>query len=323
MNRRELLGTRHADLDQALPRDACDCHVHVFGPPGRYAFAENRTFMPSPVTLEDLLCFHGLLGVDRAVIIQASPQGTDNTCLVDTLEALHGLGRQARGVAVVDETATDEQLQALHLAGVRGVRLNLQTFGISSPRLASDRLRATARIAQTMNWHVQLYAGLAVVEALADLIAGLPVPVVVDHYGLAHAAGGTQQPGFSTLLALVRQGSVHVKLSAPYRIGDASRGIDGREIARALIDSNINGMLWGTDWPHTHPRQGVPRPRHEPEPLERIDDGAQVNLFTQWTSARERDTIMVTNPARLYDFPASDHGERSPPLCPPCAKHPD
>ena len=34
----------------ALPRGACDCHVHVFGAAGQYAFAENRTFMPSPAT---------------------------------------------------------------------------------------------------------------------------------------------------------------------------------------------------------------------------------------------------------------------------------
>jgi predicted TIM-barrel fold metal-dependent hydrolase len=259
--------------------------------------------MPHPVTVEDLVQFHDELGIDRAVIVQASPQGTDNTCLTDTLDVLRAMGREARGVAVVKEETDERELLQLHEAGVRGLRVNLQTFGISTPETAAQRLRSTARMAAFMGWHVQIYTQLTVVSALAETIASLDVPVVVDHYGLAHSAHGVEQQGFSALLNLLDGGNVYVKLSAPYRIIDHPLGDDGRAIARALIERNIDRMLWGTDWPHTNPPPGVPRPRHHPEALKLVDDGHQLNIFARWTSAEERQKIMVDNAARLYEFP--------------------
>jgi predicted TIM-barrel fold metal-dependent hydrolase len=141
-----------------------------------------------------------------------------------------------------------------------------------------------------MGWHVQIYTRLPVIEALADDIAALGVPVVVDHFGLASAADGIQQRGFATLVALVRSGHVYVKLSAPYRIVTQPRGEDGTAIARNLIEANLDRMLWGTDWPHTHPPS--------------VDDGHQMNIFVAWTSAAERQRILVDNPGALYEFAA-------------------
>lgn len=297
-----------------MPRGACDCHVHVFGAAGQYPFADNRTFMPSPVTVDDLVAFQSALDVDRAVIVQASPQGTDTRCLTDTLAALRQRGRQARGVAVVSAHATAAELRALHAAGVRGLRVNLQSFGITAPGPAAEQLRSTAQVARTMGWHVQIYAQLEVIGALAETLGNLGAPVVVDHFGLAHAAAGLAQKGFPELLALVKAGNVWIKLSAPYRITQHPLGDDGVSIARALIDAHPDHMLWGTDWPHTNPLPGVPRLRDRPDPLRPIDDGVQFNLFARWTSAHERQRILVDNPARLYGFPhvSADMGSGAP-----------
>lgn len=307
-----VLGVHHSRVAVAMPRGACDCHVHVFGAAGQYTFAENRTFMPSPATVDDLVAFQSALDVDRAVIVQASPQGTDTRCLTDTLAALRQRGRQARGVAVVSPQATAAELRALHTEGVRGLRVNLQSFGITAPALAAEALRQSAQQARGMGWHVQIYAQLTVIAALADTLADLGVPVAVDHFGLAHASGGLAQKGFPELLALVKAGNVWVKLSAPYRITDHPQGDDGVSIARALIDAHPDHMLWGTDWPHTNPLPGVPRLRDRPDPLRPIDDGAQFNVFARWTSAHERQRILVDNPARLYDFAPADAGRGAP-----------
>ena len=63
--------------------------------------------MPSPATVADLVAFQAALQLDRAVIVQASPQGTDNSCLIDALTELRRHGREARGVAVVGESVDD------------------------------------------------------------------------------------------------------------------------------------------------------------------------------------------------------------------------
>lgn len=309
-----ILGVVHSELDVPLPAGACDCHVHVFGPPGRYPFAENRTFMPSPNTVDDLVRLQQVLTLERAVIVQASPQGTDNRCLTDSLDALHRQGREARGVAVVDERTDEAELHRLHAAGVRGLRVNLESYGIASPEVATQRLRSTARIAAGMGWHVQIYTSLVMLETLADVIAQLGVPVVVDHFGLAGAAGGTAQPGFASLLGLVRNAPVYVKLSAPYRIVNHPMGEDGLPIARALIDARPDQMLWGTDWPHTNPPPGFKRQRDTPEPFRQVDDGHQLNIFASWTDEAERQRILVDNPARLYGFAAGQqaHTEALP-----------
>jgi predicted TIM-barrel fold metal-dependent hydrolase len=299
-----VLGVVHSAVEATVPRGACDCHVHVFGPAGRYALAQDRVFMPSPATVDDLVALQSALGLDRVVVVQASPQGTDNRCLVDALDELRERRRAARGVAVVDQDVDDAQLQALHRAGVRGLRVNLQSYGVADPGVAARQLAANARIAQAMGWHVQVYTSLPVIEALADTIARLDVPVVVDHFGLAHAADGTRQPGFGTLVQLVRDGRVYVKLSAPYRIATQPRGADGTAIARSLIEANLERMLWGTDWPHTHPPADGIRLRDRPEPFLPVDDGAQMNIFVGWTSAEERQRILVDNPASLYAFEA-------------------
>lgn len=299
-----VLGVRHSAAAFAVPRGACDCHVHVFGPPGRYAFAADRVFMPDAATVDDLVGLQVCLGLDRVVIVQASPQGTDNRCLVDALDDLRASGRAARGVAVVDERIGDAELQWLHDAGVRGLRVNLQSYGLTDPALAARRLEAAAARAAEAGWHVQVYTNLATLAAARQTVMRLRAPLVVDHFALADAAPGTTQPGFADLLAMLSAGQVYVKLSAPYRIHRPSRADDARAIARALIDASPGRMLWGTDWPHTGAWPGMPRRRDTPEPFHPIDDGEQLNLFGAWTSERERRQILVDNPAALYGFDA-------------------
>jgi len=103
-----------------LPRNSCDAHCHVFGPSARFPFAANRRYEPADSPKEVLAALHAHLGIDRAVIVQASAHGTDNRAMLDALAWRPDI---YRGVAIIDSTIDDRALEEMHTLGVRGIRL--------------------------------------------------------------------------------------------------------------------------------------------------------------------------------------------------------
>jgi predicted TIM-barrel fold metal-dependent hydrolase len=282
------------------PAGACDCHVHVFGPASDYPFDPARSYTPGDAPLDALVALHRGLGIARTVIVQPSPYGADNTCLLHGLEELAGTGR---GVAVIDGSTSDTQLRDMHRAGVRGVRVNLETAGQHDPDVAWRTLLHAAERVAPLGWHVQTYTNLATIAALAGALDHLPVTLVVDHFGRAQAARGVSQPGFDALLSAVAGGRVYVKLSAAYRISTAPDYMDAEPIARALIDANPDRVLWGSDWPHPGSAAGAPRPVREITPFRPEDNARALQRAMQWAGTPERiQKLLVDNPARLYDF---------------------
>ena len=284
----------------AVPAGACDCHVHVFGKAAKFAFAARRGYTPPPASASELLALLQALHLSRVVIVQPSVYGSDNAC---TLDGLRRLGTRARGVAVIDEATTNEALDAMHRAGIRGVRVNLATAGESDPSQARRNLAAAVERVAPRGWHVQVYTELSVIAALGDEVASLGVPIVFDHFGGATAARGINQPGFAALLALVAAGHAYVKVSAAYRSSDKAPAYDDvGPLARALIAANPERILWGTDWPHPH--AAAPRAAADAiAPFYDIDDGLALNQLNSWApNAAIRRKILTENPARLYDF---------------------
>jgi predicted TIM-barrel fold metal-dependent hydrolase len=126
--------------------------------------------------------------------------------------------------------------------------------------------------------------------------------VVFDHFGGAQAALGVDQPGFGTLLKLVKSGKAYVKISAPYRSSTKAPDYpDVAPLAKALIAANLQRIVWGSDWPHPGPAPGGNATAIAP--LYQIDDGRVLNQLPVWApDAAQRKTILVENPARLYGF---------------------
>lgn len=297
-----ILGVEQTPPKTMVPPGACDCHTHVFGPAASYPFSPGRTYTPGDASVQDLLALHALLGMQRVVIVHPSPYGMDNRCSVD---AIRMLGARARGVAVIGEAAPAAELRELHEAGMRGVRVNLETFGPIDPEEAWRRLAATARLVAPFGWHVQIYTNLALIAAVGDRLLTLPTPLVIDHFGRAVAANGTGQPGFDRLLGLLTSGKAYVKLSGAHRISQRPGYTDAAPIAQALIAANPERLVWGTDWPHPGARPGQPRSLDEIEPFHAEDDGAALDRLAEWAGdAATLTRILVDNPARLYDFPA-------------------
>jgi predicted TIM-barrel fold metal-dependent hydrolase len=294
-------GVSHTPPNFDVPRDACDCHVHVFGPDQRFPFWPGRTYTPGPASIDELVALHAALKIDRVVVVHPSPYGADNAVAVD---AIRVLGARARGVAVIDETTTDAMLRDMHDAGVRGVRVNLESAGESDPAVARRQLEWAAARIKPLGWHVQTYARLSVIAALHDSIMALPTTLVIDHFGRAEAALGPDQPGLDVIYALLKSSKAYVKVSGAYRISQAPDFADVAPIARAMIKANPDRIVWGSDWPHPGGGRGrATRDLATIEPFQPIDDGAALNRLASWCDSREQlEKILVGNPARLYGF---------------------
>jgi predicted TIM-barrel fold metal-dependent hydrolase len=279
-----------------VPRGACDCHVHVFDP-ARFPYFSERVYTPPEATAADLLDLQTALHFDRVVIVQPSVYGVDNSC---TLDGVRKLGARARAVAVIDASTSAAALDAMQAAGVRGVRLNVQTAGENDPAVVRRLLNATAEALRGRDWHIQFNTNLAVVAALHSDFAALPFPVVFDHFARARAALGVNQPGFDALLALVKSGRAYVKISAAYRISEQKPDYaDATPIAQAIVAANPDRVVWGSNWPH--PGRGTSRTAIAPPYPS--DDGMPLNQLPKWVpDPAIRRKILVDNPARLYGF---------------------
>jgi predicted TIM-barrel fold metal-dependent hydrolase len=283
----------------AVPEGACDCHVHTFDPQ-HFPYSPSRPYTPEPVSVGELRSLHKALHMSRVIVVQTTVYAADNS---GALDAMKQLGPRARGVAVIDDKTPDSALDEMDRAGIRGIRLNLETAGETDPAMGRKRFQAAVERIKNRKWHIQIYARLSVIDGIKDQVASAPMPVVFDHFAGTAAAPGIEQPGFKSLLGLVHSGKAYVKISAPYRSSTMAPDYpDVAPIAKALVAANPRQILWGSDWPH--PGLPVPgRSKEEITPFFKIDDAQILNLLPTWVpDAAVRKTILVENPAKLYGF---------------------
>jgi len=288
-------------VDFTVPAGACDCHVHIVADSRRFPMAPDRVYTPPEASPDMLLDLQHDLHFDRVVLIQPSFYGTDNAAMLD---ALGRLGGRARAVAVAGENVKAAELDAMAKAGVRGLRINLETAGLFDPAVAARKLAVAAAQCRDRGWHVQLYTRPSVIVALRSQLDGLPVPLVLDHFAGMQGAQGLGQPGFDAVTALVGAGKAYVKISAAYRASKAPAPYDEMApFARALVAANPDRVIWGSDWPHTDAARVPGRAATAISPFLTIDDGLMLNQFPRWVpDAALRQKILSENPARLYGF---------------------
>ena len=284
-----------------VPAHACDCHTHIHGDPAKFPFYAGRVYTPELASPEEMAVLHKALHIERVVIVTPSVYGTDNSA---TLFGMKARGATARGVAVIDDKTPESDLDAMNAAGIRGIRLNLATGGVSDPNVGRQRVQAAIERVKARGWHVQMFTGLAMISAIKDLVAASPVPVVFDHLGGAQGELGPAQPGFTDLLHLVQSGNAYVKISGAYRASKLAPDYpDASPLARALIAANAERIIWGTDWPHPNSTTTPGKKSTDVTPLYQIDDGRLFNQLPVWApDPAIRKAILVDNPARLYGF---------------------
>jgi 2-pyrone-4,6-dicarboxylate lactonase len=268
-----------------LPPGACDAHCHVFGPAARYPYAPDRAYTPPDAPVEALRGVHRIIGVERAVIVQASCHGTDNTAMLDAIAASGGA---YRGIAIVDGSVTAAELARLHEGGIRGVRFNFVRHLGGAPDLAV--FDAVLGRIERLGWHVVLHLDAEDIVEHAERIGRLRMPFVIDHMGRVKAKGGLAQAPFRQLLALMENPLAWVKICGAERVSSAGAPFtDAVPFAAALIEAAPDRVLWGTDWPHPNIAGDMP------------NDGDLVDLFARFTADEGlRRQVLVENPTRLY-----------------------
>jgi predicted TIM-barrel fold metal-dependent hydrolase len=277
--------TRISEPGVAVPAGATDCHFHVFGPRARYPIVASSMYDPQEASVDDYLAMANTLGLQRRVVVQASVYGVDNRCLVDSIERL---GRQqTRGIAVIDASITDEALRDLDAAGVRGIRFNAISGGVSL-----DSLPVLARRIAPLGWHVQLWVKGERLPAIEPLIDELPVPVCIDHLGQITPSKGLSHPEFKSLERCLRGGRTWIKLCGYRSSAQEDPHDDVVDQVRAIVAAAPERCVWGTDWPH-------PLLEHRAMP----DAGRLLDLLAHWVGDEASfRRVMVDNPAVLYGF---------------------
>jgi predicted TIM-barrel fold metal-dependent hydrolase len=271
------------------PPLTCDAHCHIFGPVDRYPYASTRPYTPPEAPLPAFKALHARIGVERAVIVNATPYGRDNTVVLDAIAQSEG---RYRGIGNVDERMTDRELEMLAAGGVDGCRFTFLPRLGGRPDMAAFE-RTVERIA-AFGWHVDVYLEAALLDEFAPRLAALPVPYVIDHMGVVNASAGVDQPAFQKLLSLLeRDEKCWVKITGPERISRTGPPFhDAVPFARALVETAPRRVLWGTDWPHPN----VPA---------MPNDGDLMDLVPLYAPDEgQRQLLLVDNPARLFRFPS-------------------
>ncbi len=271
------------------PPGACDAHCHIFGPGHRYPYAPDRSYTPPDAPLERFIELQKTLGLERAVLVNASCHGSDNTVILD---AIAGSGGRYRGVANVDVGITDAELQRLHDGGVRGIRFNFVQHLGGTPDLG-DFDRLVHRVAP-LGWHVVLHFDARDLLQFDSLLRKLPVAFIIDHMGRVPTRDGLDQEPFRILLNALRLDNAWVKICGAERISSAGPPFtDAVPFAQAILEVAPDRTLWGTDWPHPNIK------KHMPNDGDLVD---LIPLFMPDESLQQK--VLVENPQRLYGFTA-------------------
>ena len=271
-----------------------DSHIHVWPldekrqPP---AYVKNKPTAPALVEwlVEDMEKYH----IDRAVLIQASVWGWDNSYMFECLERYPGLFKAMGLVDPLSDTCA-EDLRALMKDGLSGIRLHPLYYPelpcwIDSPR--HERLwqvaEETSAILQfhMLPWHA---------VPLARMVDRHPtVRVIVDHLGKPDVTEAPPYPSYQPVLDLARRPLVWIK------IGDvevaSKAGYPWRDVVPFVCAAKEafgpGRMVWGTDQPGAARRL----------PLEQKLHFLREEL-RPCVSPAELDQILGSTPKALFGF---------------------
>lgn len=220
-----------------------DCHVHVFDASAPARVGHYRPVDRPLAQIEAVAQEHG---VRHLVLVQPSVYGTDNTLMLDALAREPG---RHRGVAVVSDDVADAELDSMHAAGVRGVRLNLVS-PVGEGVDPAQRFAALAPRLKRLGWHLQWYANAGNLPRIAELHRDSDITCVLDHLGGFGAQVTHDHPMWRCVELLAARGA-WLKLSGWYRLDAQPPYASLVPHIRRLAGMFGDRMVWGSDWPHT------------------------------------------------------------------------
>ena len=265
-----------------------DCHVHVFDP-ARFPYRTDTHYAPTGQeigTPGQLGLVMDAYGTRHALLVGPnSGYGLDNACMLDTIA--QGAGRY-KGIAVVKNDVTFDELQALKRAGVVGLAWNVTHYGVDYYRDAGPLVKRLAALDMFVDIQVEHDQLIHMLPLLLD--SG--VRVLVDHCGRPTVDAGLDEPGFRALLDLGATRRAFIKLSGFMKFSHKPAPYDDAwPFVAALVDAfTLDHCLWASDWPHLR------------APV-RMDYGVLLQLaVTLVPDASDRRKLLWDTPRRLFGF---------------------
>ena len=269
--------------------DKIDCHNHVLDPV-HFPYAADTAYRPAGQEIGSQVQHRAVMdayGIRHALIVGPnSGYGLDNRCLLDTIAQSEG---RFKGIAVVPNNTSSEQLAALKTQGVVGIAFNPSLLGLDYYADAAPLMRRLAQL--DMLVQVQVHQDQMV--ALAPMILDCGAQILVDHCGRPEPARGLQQAGFQAVLDLARSGRANVKLSGLQKVTSEGWPFDSaRPYVEALIEAySLDHCMWASDWPFL-------------KAAERLDVGPLLRWFEKLLpDVRDRRRLFWDTPCRTLQFP--------------------
>lgn len=275
--------TAYGPVTFDVPARACCTHAHIV-PLGDYPMVNSRSYTPAAAPLDGYLKMLDALGLDRGVLVQLSVFGTDNSAMLTGLDAAPD---RLRGIAVLDASVSDRELDELHTRGVRGLRFNVLIGG----GVGLEDMRKLAPRMAKRGWHAELLIdGESMLPAVIGEFKDLGCPLMLDHMANIGVEHALDHPATQAMMQHLSRPDGWVNISGAYRIADDIQDARLVERVRALYEIAPDRLVWASDWPHVG-RAEMP------------DAAEFLSLLAKWfPSAEARKKILVDNPARLYSF---------------------
>lgn len=218
-----------------------------------------------------------------------SGYGPDNRCLLETIARSDGC---LKGVAVVANEVSRDELAALKAGGIVGIAFNVALFGAAAYENLDRPLDLLAELDLIAQFQVQNEQLLE----LMPMLGSCGTRLLFDHCGRPNIGRGLEGEGFRALLGLGRAGNAWVKLSGCAKFSGLSFPYaDAWAYIHALADAfTLDRCVWGSDWPFLRGQ-------------ERIDYGTLLKLVEQlFPTDADRRKLMWETPRAL--FGCSGHG---------------
>jgi 2-pyrone-4,6-dicarboxylate lactonase len=287
-------------MPERLPKNTCDTHLHIFGDAKIYpASNPNALYQPpQDCNFDALRTLHDAMGIERAIFVQPTIYGTDHRLLHNVLKTAPR--DKYRGVAIVDDSVSDAELERLNAVGVRGARFNFGGNFKLAPSVAGFR-RGLDRVRE-IGWFVKIFGFGDDFLAVETELRNIEIPAIIDHMGGPDYRRGISQPAMRLILDLLKKDNWWIGLSN----GDLRSQIgypwnDAVEFGRLLYQAVPDRCLWGTDWPHVHRFIRPDKDGYSDYGVEH--EFKRVALFESYLPNRQaRDQILVDNPAKFFGF---------------------
>jgi predicted TIM-barrel fold metal-dependent hydrolase len=271
-----------------VPPGSWDSHFHIFGPPNRFPYAEARRYTPPTAPIEHWLSISSAIGVERGFVVTPSVHDLDPAVTIDAIARSDG---RLRGMVRADSSMTKDDVRRLHAGGIRGLRFPFAKV----VRRAFDEKEFHANIAiiASMPWVVEFQIDGNSLEEHADIIGNVPLPTIIDDFAGIQPKAGLDQPAFRTLLDLLSNPNIYLKLiCADRHLAEGSSYESIVTMSRAVIEKAPGRVIWGTDWPHSYVFKANAMP----------NDGDLIDMLLDFAPDEAvRKQILVDTPKRLFD----------------------